>query len=189
MVRLADIPKDVLSQLNIVGLEKLKAFQFFVTFDNPSTSYGSAVLGFDRIEGLTESIEVEAIPDGGNKRLYKFPRKKSDNKLVLRKGLTLNRAMYQWYLEVANWTKGKPSYLRTMSIYLLDRVNLIGSPIAYEAWSFDIYDAWISQWEGPLLDANIESLAFETITLEYYGMSEARGLFSGTTGEVMSILQ
>jgi phage tail-like protein len=202
-VKLGDLPDEVMSRLNIFGLEKLRAYSFFVQIDSPPRYTGSQVieslLGFSELSGIGESLRVKIVEEGGNPRQHKFPRMKESPDLIMRRGMTLSRSFYDWYQEAANWTKGKSDYRRTMSIYIVDYSNpaLIapsGSKIdiaifPYEAWRFDVYGAWPSNWSGPALKADEENMAFESITIQHSGLSEAKGLFSGRTGDILSILQ
>ena len=82
-----------------------------------------------------------------------------------------------------------PDYRKNLSIYMLDRLNQGGQAVPFEVWRWDIFNAWPSEWSGPELNANNNGLALESITLQFSDMSEAGGIFSGRTGDVLSLLQ
>jgi len=186
---IADLPQEVIDQLNVLNLEKLKRFQFAVQIDgNLGGGYVSGLIaGFDRIRGLGDEVEIREVQEGGYPGKYRFPRKSKQNAITLTRGMTYSRSLFDWYREVAGWTKGKDDYRRNVSIIMLDRIEIAAGQIEYEAWRWNIYNAWPSGWRGPRFNSLSNDLAFESVTLQHSGISEANGLLSGKAGEIASI--
>ena len=187
-MQIASLPNDILRRLDIAGLEPLKIFSFAVQIDG-NTEGSQFVLGFDSIGGLVNGVETENIKEGGRRKPLVFPRQMAVNTLTLKKALSLSRFFWKWCNEVTGWTRGMPDYRKNLSIYMLDRLNQGGQAVPFEVWRWDIFNAWPSEWSGPELNANNNGLALESITLQFSDMSEAGGIFSGRTGDVLSLLQ
>ncbi len=186
---LATLPQEVLSRLNIADLNRLKEFNFAVEIDGGGLLGSRFVAGFDAVEGLTDQVEIREIKEGGYPGKHRFPRNSQQNAITLRRGMSLNRSLWQWYQEVIHWIRGQADYRRNVSIFLFDWVNTPGGMIAYETWRFDLYNAWPSEWAGPTLGSLSERMAIESLVLQHTGLSEAQGPFSGTAGQVIGLFQ
>lgn len=187
-MNLFDLPQMVLGELNVLDLEKLKNFRFLVQIDGEFTGK-EFVAGFHEITGLGDVVDVSEVKEGGYPGVHRFPRRTHQDALVLKRGMTFSRAAWKWFEEVRHWTKGRPTYKRTMSVFLLDHVATPVGQIVFEAWRWDYQDAWPSDWQGPQLNAQQPSIAFESMTIQHSGIAEAKGLLSGKTGELLSIFQ
>lgn len=197
MIDFSNLPQDIIKQFNLFGLEQLPGFRFAVQIDGlPAMS--KYVAGFSGVDGLDGSVRIREVQEGGFNGAHEFPRPTTNSAIVLTRGMTLSRSLYNWHQEVANWTKGRSDYRRNVSIVMIDTVSvgLSGTPIPslgvivpYEVWRFDIRQAWPSDWRGPRLNAGESQFAVESVTLHHSGLSEAYGLFSGKTGEAVSIFQ
>lgn len=185
---LISAPEQIIEALDILGLERLKSFNFAVQIDGQFTG-SQFVLGFESVDGLSETLDVKEVLEGGYPGRHKFPRKARQNAITLVRGMTFSRSFWNWHQEVINWTKGQPDYRRTMSIYMLDQIVKIGMAVKFEAWRWDLFQAWPSEWLGPPLKANEEKAAFEAIVIQHSGISEAEGVFSGTAGEILGVFQ
>jgi len=183
----ATLPQDVLSRLNVLGLETLKEFSFAVEIDGdlPGSRFAA---GFDAIEGLGDRVEIREIKEGGYPGRHRFPRNSQQNAITLRRGITLSRSLWKWYQEAIMWIRGKPDYRRNLSIYMFDYVRTPAGLVPYEVWQWDLYFAWLSEWNGPHLGALSERIAVESIVIQHTGLAEARGLFSGKAGEVLGLI-
>jgi len=180
-----NLPADFLSEINYPGLEKLKSFNFAVQIDgDPLNPY---VGGFNQIGGLGEAVDVREILEGGHPGKHKFPRQAQGKTLTLARGLAIGRFLWDWHRQVLEWTKGKPSYRRTMSIFALQQVRLGDHAIKLEVWTWDIFDAWPSEWIGPEFDSQSEQIAIEKIVIQHSGISLPRSILGGRAGEVLSI--
>lgn len=187
-MNLASLPEALKSRLNLLGLEPLTRFQFAVAIE------GVAAAGFNEVQGIENSMDVREVTEGGYPGVHKFPRLYRTSAITLMRGLTFSRALWDWHQEVVEWTKGRPDYTRSASIYMLsqilpptDSIIRIG-PLPYEVWRFDLTDAWPSAWKGPDLQSMTEEMAIETITIQHSGLAVAEGLLSGMTGEVAGML-
>jgi len=187
-VGLLDLPQSIIQYLNVLDLEKLKAFRFAVQIDGDFTGK-EFVIGFADVQGLASEVDVKTVREGGYPGIHKFPRKARQGPLVLKRAMTFSRAMLEWYLEVRNWTKGKDDYTRSLSVFLLDAVTKPLGEVVYEVWRWDFFSAWPSKWQGPRLNAMQDSLAFESLTIEHSGIAEAKGIFSGQAGELLSVFK
>lgn len=185
---LADLPQDILNRLDPLDLDRLKAFRFAVEVGGglPGQQF---LAGFDRIENLGDNVEVRDINEGGYRGVHRFPRRSNFQAIRLGRGMSLSRELYNWYQSVALWTKGKPDYRRNVSIYLIDHIMLARQRVDFEAWRWDIANAWPSEWTGPELDGMSDQIAIESVTLQHSGISEAQGTFSGQAGEIVSLFQ
>ena len=185
---LLDLPQSIIQHLNVLDLERLKAFRFAVQIDGDFT--GKAfVVGFAAVQGLSSEVDVKTIREGGYPGLHKFPRKVKQGPLILKRTMTYSRAMWEWYLQVQNWTKGQDNYTRSLSVFLLDAVTKPIGEVVYEVWRWDFFSAWPSHWTGPRLNSMQDSVAFESLTIEHSGIAEAKGIFSGQAGELLSVFK
>lgn len=186
-----NIPANILEKLDFLGLEALKRYQFAVSIDNEHFGY-QYLVGFERISGLGDMINVRDVQEGGHPGIHRYPRRVKRDSIQLVRVMTFNHGLWEWFEEVRSWQKGKPSYSRTLSIIMLDYISprqTGGQPIQFEVWRFDIVDAWPSEWQASSLDANTEELAFETITLQHGGISRAKSLITGDVADVLSLVQ
>lgn len=190
---LTNLPQELLGQLNLLDLERLRAFQFAVQIDGqfPGAKY---LVGFDRIDGLESRVRVREIKEGGYAGTHQFPREQQATSLVLHRGMTYSRELYNWYQEVINWEPPAPSFRRTLTVSLLDRLNT-ASPINrtvqlnFEVWQWQINDAFPVAWTGPRLNSKESEFAFESLEIRHSGISEAQGILSGTVGTVAGLFQ
>jgi len=182
-----DLPSDVLSSLNILNLEKLRAYQFAVQIDGELTG-NKFVAGFENIKGFADRVNVKEVIESGYTGTHKFPRHSPQSGIVLTRGMTYDRTLWNWFQAVKNWGKGEPDYRKTMSIYMIDRINVYSNIAPFEVWRWDIMGAWPSKWVGPRFDSLKEKFAFESVRIQYSSITEAEGILSGITGEIASLL-
>ena len=174
-------------ELDVFGLdlEKLTTFRFAVQVDGHSTQ--DALCGFQRVVNVGEAVDVREVLEGGYPGRHKFPRHSKHGAIQLVKGMTTSRHLWNWHQAVVSWDKGEPDYRRTMSIFMLDEHNVGGALFPYEVWHWQVFDAWPSEWRGPRLDAMRAEFAVESVIIQHSGISEAKGLFSGTAGDILSL--
>lgn len=189
MLDLASLPRDVLERVDLLNLEKLKGHRFAIQIDGDLVSH-PIVAGFERLRGLGDALEIREVAEGGLAGRHKFPRRPMEEPLTLMRGMGLSRSLYNWFMQVKNWTKGSPDYRRTLSIFLLDEVYIknLGVTLPYEVWQFDVIEAWPSSWGDFNLDAETETFLMQTLIVQHSGITEAHGLFSGKLGELVSLL-
>lgn len=141
-----------------VRLDPFSAYNFLVEID------GIIVGGFSEISGLNIETEVERRTFGGENNIeYKFVKRSKCSDLTLKHGLTALDLLWDWYIDV---TKGK-IVRRNGSVYLLDH---LGAPTMW--WDFT--EAYPIKWEGPVLNAENNSVAFETLVITHHGLSKPR---------------
>lgn len=189
MVDFTQIPVDVLRQFNILGLEQLRGYRFAVQMFGTLTS-SPFVAGFNELDGLAGEMVVRTVDEGGFAGSHKFPRRRVDSALTIRRGMTLSRSLYRWFESVANWTKGAPDYRRNVTIFMIDSVAVpvMKKQLSFEVWRWDVRNAWPSEWHGPRFNSMDQAIAFESVVLQHDGFSEAKGLFSGVTGDITSVI-
>lgn len=134
-----------------------KNFNFHVEID------GVAQAAFSEVHLPTTSIEVIEYRDGSD--VSKAPRKLPGvikyNNLVLKRGLTLSRDLYQWFRRLLNGQADR----RNLSIILLDDQR---QPVV----RWNVRSAWITKWEGPALNAKGNDVAIETMELAHEGIEQ-----------------
>jgi hypothetical protein len=103
-----DLPQEVISRLNVLDLEKLKGFRFAIQIDGEPTGK-QFVAGFNQVSGLTNESEIRTIREGGWSGVHEFPARVKASPLVLKRGMTFSRSLWNWRREVTEWTKAWPS--------------------------------------------------------------------------------
>ena len=188
---LMDLPNEVLERLDVLDLRQLTGLRFVVQIDGDGFRGKETVAGFTAVEGLSSDLDVATIREGGFNGVHTFPRRERQPAITLRRPLTFSRSLWNWYIAGRQYQKGQPSYTRTMSIYLLDSVQLpLAGEVIFEAWRWDFFRCWLSTWNGPRMDAKADSsVALETVTVQHSGAVEAQGVLSGSAGEIMSLFK
>ncbi len=126
---------------------------------------GIVVGGFTSVEGLQSKNEVKTVRQGGvNDVEYKLPGQLTYTDLVLKAGITSVDPMWLWYQSCSG---GKVSR-RNGSIYLL---NAQGNTAI--TWNF--YNAWPIEWQGPSLAADQNLVATQSFTLAHEGIRKSGG--------------
>ena len=130
------------------------AFNFIVELD------GIAIAGFSECSGLSAETAVIAYREGNEPmRARKLAGLTKFAAITLKRGITGNRDLWNWYKNVMNGITDR----RNGSIVLLgdDR-----SPVA--RWNFT--NGWPAKWEGPHLRAKSNEVAIETLEIEHEGL-------------------
>lgn len=187
---LFDLPQEVLERLDVLNLRQLTALRFVVQIDGDGFIGKETVAGFIEVDGLRSEMDVRTLREGGFTGVHAFPRKERQPSLTCRRPLTYSRSFLSWYEEGRNYTKGQPTYVRNMSVYLLDAVHLPGvGEVIFEAWRWDFFRCFVSAWQGPKLHAQANTMATEVVTIQHNGLREARGVLSGNAGEILSLFK
>ena len=134
-----NLPEEIISRLNVLGLDILTTYQFAVDIDRVGGPAGvnEFLAGFTGVKGIGDRIEVREIEEGGYLGIHKFPQRSKLNSIELVRGMSFSRALWDWYNQVRNWTKGDPDYRRTLSVYILNSIiRNPGEPIQFEVWRF-----------------------------------------------------
>lgn len=187
---LLDLPANVIEALNVVDLHQLTGLRFIVQIDGDGFVGKETVAGFRSVAGLSSDLEIAKLAEGGVGQVHTFPRRERQPVIRLVRPVTFSRSLWNWFQQGRTWKKGDPKYTRTMSIFLLDGVHVpLTGEVVYEAWRWDFNRCWISGWHGPTLDANANAIALEEVVIQHGGFVEAKGILSGTAGEILSLFQ
>lgn len=125
---------------------------------NFTVEAGGAALALDRVEGLALAADPAGLRqgrDGAGAVTWSAPA--AAGRLVLRRAVDGDRALYHWRREAA---EGKPG-VRDLVIRQLDR----SATETLNAWR--VVAAWPLAWRGPLFDALDGGIAFEELELVF----------------------
>ena len=130
-------------------------FNFRVEID------GIASAAFAECSGLSSETDVIEYREGADRTLgvRKIPGLTRYANVVLRRGLTANRDLWDWRQLVVDGQVSR----RTVTITLLDET---AAPVM--RWM--LREAWIAKWEGPTFNARTSQVAIETIELVHEGI-------------------
>ena len=133
-----------------------KAFNFLVEID------GITVAAFCEVSGLeseTAVIEYRVGTDKANS-VRKLPGLTKYANIVLKRGITQNRDLWNWRKAIEEGTPDR----RSGAIILLDdeRREVV-------RWHFS--DGWIAKITGPDLNAKANDVAIETIEIAHEGLT------------------
>lgn len=125
------------------------AFNFLVEID------GVTVAGFSECSGLDTETEIVEYRNGDEditKR--KLPGLKSFTNIVLKRGFTQSRELWQWRKKVMDGrTERQPG-----AIVLLNEAR-------EAALRYNFREGWPSKWQGPALNAGSSEVAIETLEI------------------------
>lgn len=129
-------------------------FNFLVEID------GITRAAFQEASGFDSTIDVIEHREGGeNTTLRKFPGITKYSNIVLKRGITDDRELYDWHRQVVQGDVDR----RNGSIVLLDRR---GDEVT--RWNF--VRAWPTKWDGPDFNAEGTDVAIESLELVHEGI-------------------
>jgi len=126
----------------------------FISFNFRVQLDGINRASFHECTGFNSAIDVIEHREGGAANPVKLPGLTKYGNLILRRGVTHDRELYDWHLAAVNGDVQRKSG----SIVVLDRR---GEQQA--RWNF--FDAWPQRWEGPALNSEGTDVAIETLEL------------------------
>jgi phage tail-like protein len=130
------------------------AFNFIIEID------GIAVAGFSECSGLSTETDVIEYREGGDiGGPRKLPGLTKYSNIVLKRGITKSRDLWNWRKIVINGGIDR----RSGNIVLLDEDR---TPVA----RFRFREGWPSKWEGPALNAKCSETAIETLEIAHEGL-------------------
>lgn len=154
--------------------DPLLGYQFVVNLDpaHPYISSGQAdqfprlaEAGFQEVSGLGAQLEITTYAEGGlNSYVHQLPLRHTWNRIVLKRGITSDLGVWQWYLAGLSQSLGAR---RDGSITLR---NADGDDAM--AWYFR--GGLAAKWEGPSLSASQASVAIETLEIAHNGIEQVR---------------
>ncbi len=117
--------------------------------------------GFMEVAGLESEIKLESYEEGGqNDYIHQFPIRTTSPNLVLSKGLTDIRVLWEWYEAVCQGNIQR----RNGTIILRDHR---GADVMW--WNFK--DAYPVKWSGPQFNSSATEVAVERIELVHRGIT------------------
>ena len=130
------------------------AFNFLVEID------GVTAGGFSECSGLSTETDVIEYREGGDRGgVRKLPGLTKYSNIVLKRGITTSRDLWNWRRVVINGGIDRRS----------GRIVLLGedrNPVA----NFRFIEGWPSKWEGPKLNAKANEVAIETLEIAHEGL-------------------
>jgi phage tail-like protein len=130
-------------------------FNFRVEID------GITAAGFSECSGLTTETDVIEYREGTDAPLSvrKLPGLTRYSPIVLKRGLTADKSLWQWRQNIIQGTIDR----RSGSIVLIDAA---GNDVV--RWNFQ--NGWPAKWEGPVLNAKANDVAIETLEIVHEGL-------------------
>ena len=130
----------------------------FLNFNFRVEIAGLQVAAFHECSGLESAIDVIEHREGGG-AIRKLPGIAKFTNIVLRRGVTADRELYDLHLRCVEGRIERKSG----SIILMDRAD---QEVA--RWNFE--QAWPARWVGPELTAEGNDVAIETLELAHEGI-------------------
>jgi phage tail-like protein len=134
-------------------VDPLTCFNFIVEIDNVPAA------AFAECSGLSSETDVIAYREGGDPTIRYLPGLTRFARIVLRRGLTTDRTLWDWRRTVIEGRTDR----RNVAIVLLaeDRTP---------ALRWRAFNAWPAKWEGPALNARSSDVAIETLEIVHEGL-------------------
>jgi phage tail-like protein len=132
-----------------------RAFRFTVQIE------GITAGPFVEVSGLGTETEVVEFREGGSNDVRKLPGRTKWPPIVLKRGFTGDRTLYDW--ATANATTG--TVVRRSVLVTVHDAE--GQPVA----RYHLEHAWPSKWMGPTLKASGNEVAIETLELVHEGLT------------------
>lgn len=156
----------------------------FDSSSSPATAVTSIALtpliinplaGFTECSGLEMTLETEDYPEGGNNgTVLKFPKRAKWSEITLKKGITRNSDLFDWYYA---FTQGEGKRKDGLIILMTEAHE------PHTVWNFR--RGLPVKYAGPQLNAQQSNVAIESITIAHEGialMSGAAGLAAAVQG-------
>lgn len=119
---------------------------------------GNVDMSFQEVSGLKATVQVKELAEGGENRFkHILPERVSFEKLVLKRGLAKNSAVFQWCINAIANFEFKPV---TLFVTLLDED---GQPLV----TWEVVNAYPIGWTVDKFNAESNSLVIEEMTLAY----------------------
>ena len=133
----------------------------FLNFNFRVEIAGLQIAAFQECSGLESAIDVIEHREGGGP-IRKLPGNAKFTNIVLKRGVTADRELYDLHLRCVEGRIERKSG----SIILMDRAD---QEVA--RWNFE--QAWPARWVGPSLTAEGNDVAIETLELAHEGIRRA----------------
>lgn len=120
---------------------------------------GISELGFTRMSGLEDEIEVAEYREGGFDTTHKLPGLETTGVVTLERGATRDLQLYEWYRD-SLCRNNTQDFRKTVTIIETD---CAGNEIRRHV----LYEAWASKFTRPEFDATSSEVAIDTIEIQY----------------------
>jgi phage tail-like protein len=131
-------------------------FHFAVIFELPGLA--AIDTNFQEVSGLDATMEFESVKEGGENRFqHRLPTQATYSNLVLKRGMLVGSALYEWF-----------SAAMYDYIFLPINLNVVllnSDHLPVSAWRF--MNAVPAKWSVSSLNAEESSIVAETIELSY----------------------
>jgi len=131
-------------------VDPYRGFNFRVTIEKVE------VASFRECSGLTANTDPVEYRNGDEKNLHvrKLTGLRKFSNIVLKRGFTTNKDLYNWYKKTLNGHEDR----RTGAVILMDEEHK-----EVLRWNFE--SGWICKWEGPSLNATSNDVAIESLEI------------------------
>ena len=131
-------------------------FNFLIEID------GVVKAGFSEVNWLVTDTNVIEYRDGSEQHgtARKLPGLIKYNNIVLKRGWTQDRSLWDWRKKVIDGKTERTSG----TIVLLDEAR-------QKALSWTFREGWPSKWEGPALNGKTSEVAIETLEIAHEGLA------------------
>lgn len=139
-----------------VRQDPLPAFNFVLQLISSDGSTRN-VAGFSECSGLEATLEIEEYQEGGvNDRVHKFPSRFTFGNITLKRGVTLDPALWEWSRSLLRGQTQRRDGL----IILLNEAR---KPVL--AWKFE--RGLPAKWSGPAFNAAASEASIETLEIAH----------------------
>ncbi len=153
-------------------LEELVSYRFLVTlgFGDAYLPPAQALLipllasgGFQEVSGLGAELEVTAYPEGGmNDFVHQLPVRHSWGRIVLKRGLLIDTALWRWYQAGLSQSLGARR----------DGTVILMTPLGIPAVAWNFRGGLAAKWTGPTFDAMRDAVAIESLEIAHEGLDQ-----------------
>lgn len=149
-----------------------KNFKFRVKWD------GRYVAGVSQIGPLKRTTEVIEHREGGDPSTVRYsPGQTKYEPITLERGITHDLEFEKWANKVWNWGAGLGSEV-SLKNFRKDIIIEFYNEAGQLAIAYKVYRCWVSEFQAlPVLDANSNSVAIQTITLQTEGWERDTDVF------------
>jgi phage tail-like protein len=128
---------------------------------------GEPMVDFAECSGLSMETTTEEYVEGGENRFaHKFPTRGQPPNLVIKRGITTTRELWEWF---ASYLESGAVEPKSGQVELYASPDHSAEPV--RVWAFT--HAYPVKWTGPDLNALSPAVAFETLELVHRGIRVA----------------
>lgn len=119
--------------------------------------------GFQEVSGLGAELEVTAYPEGGmNDFVHQLPVRHSWGRIVLKRGLLIDTALWRWYQAGLSQSLGARR----------DGTVILMTPLGIPAVAWNFRGGLAAKWTGPTFDAMRDAVAIESLEIAHEGLDQ-----------------